>query len=278
MNETTKNVDVDRAASVKTTQALVELLTVVRPKRVARALAVLVLVLVAVGAVANVMIYNVAPSTDHALAAVMKRFDLGHEPSIPNWYSSLALLAASVLLAVIAKAEKIVRSPESWYWAALSGVFFFLAVDEAVQIHEMAGSPVREFLNTGGALFFAWVIPYSVLVLLVGMFFLRFLIRLDSRTRRLFLLSAVLFVSGAIGIELIEGVIVDQYGVQGGFISLRLTIAQVIEEALEMFAIVLFIYSLLEYMQGHRILRVSDPRSAESGALPGTSGLLAQEH
>jgi hypothetical protein len=246
MNETTKNVDVNRAASVKTTQALVELLTVVRPKRVARALAVLVLVLVAVGAVANVMIYNVAPSTDHALAAVMKRFDLGHEPSIPNWYSSLALLAASVLLAVIAKAEKIVRSPESWYWAALSGVFFFLAVDEAVQIHEMAGSPVREFLNTGGALFFAWVIPYSVLVLLVGMFFLRFLIRLDSRTRRLFLLSAVLFVSGAIGIELIEGVIVDQYGVQGGFISLRLTIAQV--------------------------------RSAESGALPGTSGLLAQEH
>ena len=260
-----------RPEALDATRAPISLTFSVRPKRIAKILALLVLLIVVVGAIANLVIYNIAPTPDHAIAKLMKRFDLGHEPSIPNWYSSVALLMVSVLLAAIAKAEKIAASADLSRWIALSALFLLLAVDEAVMIHEMADRPMREWLNTGGFLHFAWVIPYSVFVLVLAVFFLPFLLRLEYKTRRLFLISAALFVCGAIGIELIEGVIVDALGVEGGFVSMWLTFAQVVEEALEMFAVVLFIYALLDYLQ-KRVNNVTFEHSKPSRQYDTNSG------
>ena len=241
----------NRHVAIATSNRIVDLVASADPKRIAQRLALLVLIIVVVGTVANIIIYNVAPSTEHALAKLMKRFDLGHEPSLPNWYSSIALLAASMLLAIIASAEKFAASKDTSRWYTLAAGFLLMAVDEAILIHEMADAPLHEWLDTGGLLYFAWVIPYFIVVLLLGAFFLPFLLRLSSRTRSLFVISGTLFVSGAIGVELFEGLIVDSQGVERGFASLKLTFAQTIEEALEMFAIVLFIYALLDYLQIH---------------------------
>jgi len=243
--------DCGGAEHVAKAGTLAGITVVVRPWRIARALVALVLLIVIVGTVANIVIYNIAPSSEHELAKLMKRFDLGHEPSIPNWYSSIALLAASLLLAVVAKAERIAASADSRRWAALSVLALLLAVDEAVMIHEMLDAPLHAWLNTGGPFYFAWVIPYAGIVLVVGGFFVPFLRRLDVKTRRLFEISALMFVMGAIGVELIEGLIVEEFGVEGGFTSLRLTFAQMIEEALEMFAVVLLIYAILDYIKRH---------------------------
>lgn len=199
----------NRHVAIATSNRLVNLGASAHAKRIARRLALLVLIIVVVGTVANIVIYNIAPSTEHVLAKLMKRFDLGHEPSLPNWYSSIALLAASVLLAIIATAEKYAASIDTSRWYALSAGFLLMAVDEAILIHAMANAPLHEWLNTGGLLYFAWVIPYFILVLLLGAFFLPFLLRLNSRTRSLFVISAALFVSGAVGVELIEGLIVE---------------------------------------------------------------------
>ena len=230
-------------------QSLANLTIAVSPKRFAQKLSLLVLAIVIMGIIANIVIYNLAPSTDHAIAKFMNRFDLGHEPSIPSWYSSIALLFASLLLGLIAYVEKLAASTDRSRWALLSVVFLILAIDEAVMIHEMADAPMQQWLNTGGSLYFAWVIPSSLFVIELGVYLLPFLLRLESITRRLFIVSGVMFISGAIGIELIEGVIVDEIGVEGGFRSLRLTFAQALEEALEMFAVVIFIYSLMDYLK-----------------------------
>ena len=231
------------------TNTLIGLTIAVRPKQIARWLALLVLAIVILGVIANIVIYNVAPTTDHAIAKLMNRFDLGHEPSIPSWYSSIALLAASMLLALIAYAEKLIGSIDRSRWTLLSIVFLLLAADEAVMIHEMADAPLHQWLNTSGFLYFAWVIPYSIIVIVLGSFLLPFILRLDRTTRILFVISGAMFVSGAIGVELIEGAIVDRSGVEGGFTSMQLTFAQALEEALELFAIVLFIYALLDYLK-----------------------------
>jgi hypothetical protein len=221
------------------------LFTAIPPRTVGRLLAAWVAILLIVGFFANVVIYNLAPSPDAPAAAFMKRFDLGNEPSLPNWYSSLALLAAAILLATVARLEQVARSAQSLGWVILSAAFVMLAADEAIQIHEMADRPIHEYLGTTGLLYFAWVIPYSIFVLIAAMYFIPFIKHLDARIRRMFLLAGAMFVCGAIGVELIEGVIVDALGQQEGFASLQLTVAQTIEEGLEMYGVVLFIYALL---------------------------------
>ena len=72
----------------------------IQPEKVAKWLLIIVFAIVVLGAIANIMIYNIAPSTDHPIAKFMKRFDLGHEPSLPNWYSSVALLVTSILFTI----------------------------------------------------------------------------------------------------------------------------------------------------------------------------------
>lgn len=53
-------------------------------------------------------------------------------------------------------------------------------------------------------LYFAWVIPYAVFAVVVAVAFVRFLGHLPSRTRLGFLVSGGLYVSGALGLELLE--------------------------------------------------------------------------
>lgn len=223
----------------------------INPTKIAFWLIKLVLIILIVGTIANVIIYNVAPSTDHKLAKIMQRFDLGHEPSIPAWYSSIALLGSSILLIIIALIKKSNKDKYVLHWFVLSFVFLYLSLDEAVMIHEMADDTLHSWLDSGGIIYFAWVIPGIFFVLLFTLFFTKFLINLEPRTRWLFIASGLVFVGGAIGLELIEGVIVDAQGIEGGFKSFQLTIAQTIEEGLEMFGIVLFIYALLEYINKH---------------------------
>ncbi len=224
---------------------------VIHPLKTARRLVLLVSVLVCVGTVANVIIYKVAPSPEHKLAKVMHRFDLGFEPSIPNWYSSIALLACSLLLTTIGLANKRVNARYSFHWFALAFLFMFLALDEAVMIHEMADATLHDWLNTSGILYFAWVIPGAVFTLCAGLYFFKFLLELESRTRRLFVIAGAIFVGGAIGAELIAGVIVDGQGIEGGFTSLQLTFEQTLEELMEMMAIVLFLYALMGHIERH---------------------------
>jgi hypothetical protein len=52
---------------------------------------------------------------------------------------------------------------------------------------------------------FAWVIPYSLLVLVLGIVYLRFLMDLPPGTRRRFLIAAMPYLAPALGMEMIGG-------------------------------------------------------------------------
>ena len=179
----------------------------------------------------------------------LNRFlNVGSEKSLPTWYSSIALLFCALLLGIIAQFKKHAKDAFAKHWSLLAIIFALLSLDEIATIHELASIPMREALGATGVFYFAWVIPAGVLVILLGLFFLRFVQHLDKKTRILFIVSGFVFLSGAIAIEMLAASLYEDY--QAG---LRSVIAYEkvteLEEFFEMGGIVLFIYTLLAYIR-----------------------------
>jgi hypothetical protein len=212
----------------------------VSPARLARLLTLVVCALVAAGLGSVVWSHVLGERSGLGLIHL---FDLDNESTVPSWYSSSALLAAAGLLGLIARVER-ERASRDWrYWTGLAVIFALLSVDEAASIHELAIRPLRLALGVRGVLAFAWVIPGAALVALVGAIYLGFLFRLPAPTRWRFVLAGGLFVGGALGLEMVGGALYTAYGM-----GVETALESVVEEALEMAGIVVFIHALLVYL------------------------------
>lgn len=101
------------------------------------------------------------------METIIRLFNVDKEMNIPTLYSSCAMIFASLLLGLIAYVH-FNKSEKYLAWAGLSAIFLFLALDEMTELHEMLVGPVRNSLNTTGILYFAWVIPYAALLLVLA--------------------------------------------------------------------------------------------------------------
>ncbi len=200
-------------------------------------------VLAMVGAFANIVIYQIAETPQADIARIMSRFDLGHEPSLPAWFSSMVLLLNSAMLVLISRAKSAVADPFAIHWLALGLIFLGLSIDEAVMFHEMIDKLISFGASTNGFLLFPWAVVGLGFALIVFFAYYKFLANLPLRFATLFIASGSLFVGGAVGMEFLAGSIIDQYGVA----SIFHTIVQTIEESLEMAGSILFFYTLTEY-------------------------------
>ncbi|MBE9190402.1 hypothetical protein IQ230_08520 [Gloeocapsopsis crepidinum LEGE 06123] len=171
-------------------------------------------------------------------------FNLNREFNIPTLYATSLLLTSSILLAIIAYAKQVRGDRFVRYWMALSIIFLYLATDEIISLHERTVEPLRSKLNTGGLLYYTWIIPGAIFVLLCLLVFRRFLRNLPSKTRQLILLAGTIFISGALGVEAVGGYYADLHGEQ----SMVYAMIAGIEEFLEMLGIIVFIYALLSYI------------------------------
>lgn len=199
------------------------------------------------GTAANIVSNQVAPSKDHKLARLMNRFDLAFEPSVPNWYSSCSLLVCSVVLGLISCAKRRQRDRWFWHWFILALLFVGLSVDEGVRFHEMLHTVLASRFETHGLLYFPWVIPALAFIAVVGLSYIPFLMRLNRRTAVLFVIAGATYVMGAVGMDMLGGVIVEQHGME----SIEHSFAQSVEELLEMLGVLIFLYALLDYVRGH---------------------------
>ncbi len=172
---------------------------------------------------------------------------LDRERNIPTLFSALLMVFAALVAGVIAVLAKKNKAGEVWKWAVLSAGFLYLAFDEDLSLHERLSIPVEKMLGSG-ALGFShsyWAIPGLAVALLLGLFFLRFLLRLPAKTRWTFVIAGILFLGGAVGFELIGG---DYWDTHGGKETLGYILIATVEEALEMAGVILFIYGLLTYL------------------------------
>ncbi len=173
-------------------------------------------------------------------------FNFDEENNLPSLFSTLLLLSCSALLWLIGACRKKQAASDTLYWFGLAIIFVFLACDESLEIHEKLDRPIRALLNTSGPLYFAWVIPYGTFVAVLGIVYSRFILALPPRIRFLTIMSGVLFLTGALGFELIGSQLFIWSGKTGG---LAFRSAVTLEESYEIIGVLTFIYALLSYIE-----------------------------
>lgn len=222
----------------------------ISPRRLALAMTMVVLSLV----VAHVCVQYFKFFLGHETQLGLERqFNLAKENNIPTWYSSSALLLSAVLLGMIGLVNKREDNPYTLHWFGLAAIFLFLSIDEAASLHEKIGSdvfkPMLESIGYfHGLVYFPWVIVGTTFVLIIALAYLRFLAALPIQTGSLFLIAGILFVGGALGMEMLEARYIYYYS-EADFTYYMLV---AVEECLEMLGVVLFVYTLLSYL-GSRV-------------------------
>lgn len=210
---------------------------------VTRALGAVAFLLLLANIVGQLSIYHAGQADVYELAAF---FYFDNEDNVPSGFSTLLLLISTLLLFVITLLNRNQTGSKVSYWVVLTVGFLFMALDEELSFHEKLIRPVRMLFNDDhyGIFYYTWVIPAIVLVLLLGLFFLKFVIQLPAKTRFNVILAATLYIGGAIGVELFGGLYHELYG------NLNLTYSMIVtvEESLEMAGIIVFIRALLVYI------------------------------
>ncbi|HYI46202.1 MAG TPA: hypothetical protein VE174_12165 [Actinomycetota bacterium] len=172
-------------------------------------------------------------------------FSVDHERSVPTLFSAVLLLSCGYLAFVVARLRSSVGGDYVRHWVAFSLLLIYTAVDEFVSLHERSILLLRRLLDIdSGPFFFAWVIPALVFVCVVALAFVGFLKNLPSPSRRWMLLGATALVGGAIGVEMVAGIVASAQG-QEALVYMILT---TIEETLEMLGAALVWCAVLAYL------------------------------
>ena len=213
-------------------------------KKVAISLLSIAFVLIILNIIA--LTFRVAYGHPHVYGFV-PMFDLNQEANIPTLFATLLHLFSGFCLYTIYKAKQQANDLSANKWRYLAFIFFYVGTDECVSLHELSMAPVRNLVDAEGLLYFAWVIPAAIILLALGLYFLKFFLSLPMRTKKLFFISASVFIGGALGVELPEGWWFERYGKDNFGYSFFTTL----EESMEMTGSICFVYALLDYISEH---------------------------
>ncbi|WP_454063032.1 hypothetical protein [Candidatus Nitrospira salsa] len=214
-----------------------------KPSAIACALGTVAILLVLASIGGQLMTYLTGHNHIYGLVLL---FNVDAEVNIPSSFSTFLLFFSALLLAIIAILERKQLRSHVLYWAVLSLGFLIMTMDEALSFHERLIYPIRDLIGADsfGIFYYAWVIPFIPLVLILIPFYARFLLQLPEKTRLAFFVAAALYLGGAIGVELIGGYYVELHGKHNLTYSMIVTV----EESLEMGGVILFIWALLVYI------------------------------
>jgi hypothetical protein len=198
---------------------------------------------------------------------LVRAFDLNGEGNVPTWYATTMLFLAALMLAYIAAEKQKTRDRFAPNWWFLAAVFVFLSLDEAAGIHDMVDKMLHDHFHPGGVLYYAWVVPWSCAALVVLITSARFLANLPRTTRRAFIIAGVIYVGGAVGIELFEAMLDDVNGS-------RVVVAGLVfvEEMMEMAGVAAFVSALaayiVNYIADHSVMTVAEDRDDVADRTP----------
>ncbi len=200
---------------------------------------------VLLGAAGGVALLGLAAELAHHLSTavpspLLQFFSLSVEGNFPTWYAALLLAGCGFVLWAIAAGARQTAAPFQRHWTFLGAVFLYMSLDEAVELHEHLG----EIVELHGVLFFSWVVPAAVIVLLLGIAYLRFLKHLPVKTRWRFIWAGTLYIGGALVLELPLGFWAERAGRD----NLAYALIDWVEETLELLGASLFLLALLNYL------------------------------
>jgi hypothetical protein len=179
------------------------------------------------------------------LIRIATLFNVNNEANIPNWYSTVLLFGAAGILVVIAGVKLAMHDRYRFHWAGLAIIYSLLSLDEAASLHNSLSSVMHSLTHSNSLGFAAWAVPAVAFAALLGVVYAKFLWSMPPRVRIMIIVAAVIYVTGAAGLEVSEAI----------FEKLNITehMAYVafwtIEELFEMFGTSLFIFAMLTYMR-----------------------------
>jgi hypothetical protein len=203
-------------------------------------------------------------------SSAVRLLDLNEERSFGTAYSVGLLSVTAVLLLILAIAARKrsgAQARDARWWGGLAAIFGFMSADEAAGIHEALMIPLRKALHSSGLLYFAWVVPYAALVLATALLYTRFLLRIPREVAVRFVIAGIIFVGGAVGMELIAGRLIELTGYD--YRSLPMELEYLVEETMEMVGAAYFLTALLRYVElggGPLLLAVALPDAVARGA------------
>lgn len=167
------------------------------------------------------------------------------ESNFPTWFQVVLLLITSLMLWVCSYSifggnnrMDLLRI------RVLAILFLLLSLDELAMVHEKLVPVVGTILPQQGVLYYGWVVPGVLLFAGVGLFMLPLLLRLEKDLLCHFIAGGILFVVGAVGMEIVSGLIAQDVGEANWSYSLLSTV----EETLENFGVLVFLRGLLRSM------------------------------
>jgi hypothetical protein len=178
------------------------------------------------------------------LLGLVDLFYVDAEANIPTAYSTFAWLLCSAAAAMIALIKQQTGDRNAKHWRGFALVFAYLTLDEIAAIHELF-SQLRRVLPVSGILHFAWIIPGAIFFLIFAVSSFKFLYTLPLKTRNLLMLAGGVFITGAIGMEMIGGWYASTFNSQS---DLPFALITTVEEALEMSGVLVLLYALLSYL------------------------------
>lgn len=203
----------------------------------------------AILAALHLVLFYITTTTDHGrLFGMVDRFNLDAENNIPTWFSTALFFTAAGYSLIIAKATAIRKLPYRRHWYALSVILLYLSLDEAGEVHETANLWAAHLFGKGWDLGFVvirdWTSLALVAALIVALLFARFVFSLPAKTRNLFIISALVYVSGAVFVESLQ---YTSLRFSPDLFAWHVTVA--LEEGMEMLGLILAIYALGDYAQ-----------------------------
>ncbi len=203
--------------------------------------------LFAMGLIALIWIYHFGAG---ALESIfLRKFDVISDQSLPTMFNAMVFQLCAGLSFWAGMISRKTSKPFVLQWLVLSLVFLFLSIDDLLMFHEAVGYVIGVKLSPaerlGGAFYYAWVIPAVPIVLILTLFMLRWFLHLPVRSRSLGALAALLFLAGAIGLEMFSSAV----DYQRGAASVLTLSTSFVEEALETIGPIIFVYVLLDYLR-----------------------------
>lgn len=170
------------------------------------------------------------------------------EGNVFVWYSTIILASVAVGFFVIALTAR-GAGRAIWRYVVLGALALALSADEAAYLHERLDIFAKE-LGIGVSFTYQWLLIGIPIAIVVGLLVLWIARRLDRDLRWRLIWAGIVFLAGAVGGELIGGVIKKvELGLAGDGLLLAYDAGILVEESLEILGAVLALRAVLKHLR-----------------------------
>jgi hypothetical protein len=183
--------------------------------------------------------------------------DVNAEGNLPTWYSVVLMAAAAAAVWAVARERRSLGRADAVAWYGLAAVVALMSLDEMVSLHEAAGHLLDERTDVPVVGKYAWIVPGSAATVAAAWVLLRAVRSLPAVTRQRLIGAATVFIGAALGIEVLEALLLND---GHNYLGDGMHVLTGTQECLEMLGVVLFLRAMLGELR-----RITD-------VAPGTSG------